>query len=285
MNLTSPATPASRRHDGARFPVRRQTFDFDTVHDLYVHAGNPLASYFWIVLQAKFPDGEQFFIDSVRALREHVTDAQLQKDVSAFIGQEAMHGHAHREVNAQLEQRFGIPMARIERRMKSLMAWIQTVHTPKQCLAATVGAEHLTAVVARFLLRHPDYLAGFGDPVIRRLVMWHALEEREHRTVAFDVYQQSGGGYFTRVAMLPWFAAMVLPSLTAEILRLMARDGSLKQLRNIGSGLASLFGRHGLVTGSLPALLDYFRPGFHPSDDDQTALELGWRRELGLIEP
>lgn len=282
MSTVTAERTASRRHEGARFPVRREMFDLSGVPDPYTYAGNPLASYFWMVLQAKFPDGEQFFIDSVRALRDQVTDEQLQKDISAFIGQEAMHGHAHRDVNKFIEKQFGIPMAGIERRMKSLMSWFQKAHTPKQCLAATAGAEHLTAVVARFLLRNPDYLAGFRDPAIRRLVMWHALEEREHRSVAFDVYEQAGGGYLTRAVMLPWFMAVLLPAATLEILRLMAGDGSFKDIRNLRTGLASLLGRSGLLAASLPAILDYFRPGFHPSDDDQTALETGWRRELGM---
>lgn len=281
-NPTAAPTTASRRHEGGRFPVRREKFDFPAVRDPYIYAGNPLASYFWIVLQAKFPDGEQFFIDSVRALREHVTDEQLQKDISAFIGQEAMHGQAHRAANKHFEQQFGIPMLRIEKRMKSLMTWFQKVHTPKQQLAATAGIEHFTAVAARFLLRNPDYLAGFRDPVIRRLVMWHALEEREHRSVAFDVYQQAAGDYLTRVLMMPWFIAVVLPMGIAAMAELMIKDGSWTNVRRIGTGLASLLGPRGLVTASLPALLDYFRPGFHPADDDQTALEQAWRRELGL---
>lgn len=282
MTSTTAEPAAARRHEGARFPVRREMFGLSDVRDPYVYAGNPLASYFWIVLQAKFPDGEQFFIDSVRALRDQVGDPQLQKDISAFIGQEAMHGNAHRDVNTSVERQFGIPMAGIERRMKTLMSWLQKVHTPKQCLAATTGAEHLTAVIARFLLQHPEYLAGFRNPVLRRLVMWHALEEREHRAVAFDVYQHAGGDYLTRAIMLPWFVAVVLPVASLEVLRLMARDGSFKDLRSLRTGMASLFGRRGLVTASFPAILEYFRPDFHPNDDDQSALEQGWRRELGF---
>lgn len=282
MSLMKAVPSSSRRHEGARFPVRRESFDLTVVSDPYIFADNPLGSYFWLVLQAKFPDGEQFFIDSVRALRDRVADEQLQKDISAFIGQEAMHGHAHRDANKAIERQFGIPMAGVEKRMKSLMVWFQKVHTPKQCLAATAGAEHLTAVISGFLLRNPDYLAGFRDPTIRRLVMWHALEEREHRSVAFDVYQQAGGDYFTRVVMLPWFVAVVLPATTAEIIRLMVRDGTIKDLRRLRSGLGSLFGRRGLVTGTLSTLFDYFRPGFHPGQDDLRALELGWRRELGF---
>lgn len=282
QNSATASNASSRRHQHAHFPVRKMDFDFSQT-PRYVYANNPLASYFWLVLQAKFPDGEQFFIDSVRALRDAVDDEDLQSDISAFIGQEAMHGRAHRLANEQLMQVHQIDVLSTQKRTKKLMQWFTRLHTPKQCLAATAGAEHLTATLARYLLRHPDYLAGFTDPTIRRLVMWHALEEREHRSVAFDVYLKSGGDYRTRVIMYVWFIAALAPFATFDIVRLMARDRSLFDLRVAAKGLRTLFGRGGLLSHSVPALKDYFRRDFHPTDDDQTPLEAGWRRELGLL--
>src|SRR5438270_640835 len=39
----------------------------------------------------------------------------------------------------------------------------------------------------------PRHFAADGDIVIRHLLMWHALEEAEHKAVAFDVYRAVGG--------------------------------------------------------------------------------------------
>ncbi|MGJ8671075.1 MAG: metal-dependent hydrolase, partial [Oceanococcus sp.] len=149
-------------------------------------------------------------------------------------------------------------------------------------LAATAGAEHLTASIARFLLQNPKYLEGFVDPTIRRLVMWHALEEREHRSVAFDVYSQAGGSYATRVAMYVWFLAYLAPFVSFDVMRLIVSDPKPFKVRDALKGFKAVFGAKGVLGGSVPALLEYFRPGFHPSDDDQTELENMWRRELGL---
>lgn len=272
---------SSRRHEDASFPVRKVDFDFNQTPK-YIYDDNALSSYFWLVLQAKFPDGEQFFIDSVRDLRDKVKDEALQADISAFIGQEAMHGRAHRLANQKLLEIHGIDLIKTEKRTARLMKLLNRVHSPKQRLAATAGAEHLTATVARFLLRNPGYLSGFQNETIRRLVMWHALEEREHRSVAFDVYQQAGGDYPTRVAMYVWFVAAMAPFVMVDIMKLMVQDGSVKDLPGFAKGLKSLFGKRGLLTGSIPDLLDYFRRDFHPSDDDQSTLEAGWRRELGM---
>lgn len=46
-------------------------------------------------LSSLFPYGETFFVDSVRAVRDQISDPHLKKDISAFIGQEAMHAKEH----------------------------------------------------------------------------------------------------------------------------------------------------------------------------------------------
>ena len=54
-------------------------------------------------LSALFPEGEQFFVNSTRAVRN---DPKLlilsitKKEISAFIGQEAMHSKEHLAFNA-----------------------------------------------------------------------------------------------------------------------------------------------------------------------------------------
>ena len=80
---------------GASFPVRRMNFDFDHVPEYWMH-GSAGLTHFMTALSALFPAGEKFFIDSVRAVRQHSAikdNAELQKEISAFIGQEAMHTH------------------------------------------------------------------------------------------------------------------------------------------------------------------------------------------------
>ncbi|MFX9416220.1 metal-dependent hydrolase, partial [Acinetobacter baumannii] len=44
-------------------------------------------THFMGTLSTLFPVGERFFVDSVRALREHTGDTVTQKDISGFIGQ------------------------------------------------------------------------------------------------------------------------------------------------------------------------------------------------------
>jgi predicted metal-dependent hydrolase len=52
-------------------------------------------------------------------------------------------------------------------------------------------------------MMEPD---GFGDdlPVFMQMIEWHFVEELEHRTVAFDVYDHVCGGYFYRLVIGAW---------------------------------------------------------------------------------
>ena len=277
----APTPSSSRPHArAASFPVRRPEFDFSGVRRFF-YDDNALGSAFWAVLQALFPDVERFFIKAVHDCRKGIDDLQLQTEVDAFMGQEAAHGRAHREVNEVAQRRHGVDLKTIERRAARFMALFNRIHTPMQRLAMTAGAEHFTATIARFLLRHPEYMAGFRDLDARRLVMWHAIEEREHRAVAFDVYRRAGGTYWMRAVMSLWMFAVLAPWVAFEVVRLTAALNGFGDRAELRRGYDSLLGRKGILMKIGPGMRDWFRRDFHPSDDDQSALEAEWRRELG----
>jgi predicted metal-dependent hydrolase len=283
VSEVKPSSTAARVNPYSRtasFPVRKPDFDFSQ-SPLLFYDDNVLASAFWGVLQAFFPDGERFFIKAVRDCRKLVDDPVLQREIDAFMGQEANHGRAHQKANETVQQRYGIDLESIERRMAKFMAVFNRTHSPLQRLAMTAGAEHFTSTVARYLLRHPEYMAGFRDPAIRKLVLWHVLEEREHRAVAFDLFQRAGGTYWTRAVMFPWFFVVLTPWLVYEIVRLTASLDGFEDRAALERGYASLLGRKGILMKIGPGLRDYFRRDFHPNDDDQSALEAEVRREFG----
>jgi len=86
---------------GASFPVRRMDFEFNQV-PRYWASGDAGITHFMTALSALFPEGEKFFVDSTRAVRQNpkLSDPVLQKEISAFIGQEAMHSKEHLAFNA-----------------------------------------------------------------------------------------------------------------------------------------------------------------------------------------
>lgn len=265
----------------ASFPVRRMNFSFSESQKFWF-ANDPFMSHFMNNLSSLFPYGEKFFVDSVRAVRDQVTEPQLKKDISAFIGQEAMHSKEHAAYNDYAAEH-GIDLERLELRIKVLLEWTTKITTKKQRLAATCALEHFTATMAEQLLQREDLTTQMNDPKLYQLWMWHAIEENEHKAVCYDVYQQVYGGYFTRTIMMAITTLMFFGVIGWFQLHLLRQDGQLFNWRSWGKGLKTLFGpRNGFLSKLLLPYLDYYRPGFHPLDHDSKELEKRWRQRLGF---
>ena len=265
----------------AHFPVRRMDFCFSQTPK-YWWSGEPFMSHFMNNLSSLFPYGEKFFVDSVRAVRPQVSDQQLQKDISAFIGQEAMHSKEHATYNDYAAEH-GIDLERLELRIKVLLEWVTRFSTRKMRVAVTCALEHFTATMAEQLLRREDINLQISDPRMYRLWMWHALEENEHKAVAYDVYQAIGGGYLLRTLTMFVTTLVFLGVIAAFQLHLLHKDRLLFNWRTWKAGLTTLFApRLGYVPGLIRPYLDYYRPGFHPSDHDTKALEQRWKDSLAF---
>ena len=263
----------------ANFPVRRMDFSFSETPK-YWWDGQPFMTHFMNNLSSLFPYGEKFFVDSVRAVRERIQDPQLQKDVSAFIGQEAMHSKEHAAYNEYADEH-GIDLETLELRIKVLLESISKVTTKKQQLAITCALEHFTASMAEQLLKRDDLSSQMKSDKMYKLWMWHAIEENEHKAVAYDVYQQVYGGYFTRTAVMLLTTVIFFSVIAGFQINLLRRDGQLFNWRSWKHGLGVLLHpRRGYFVALIRPWLDYFRPGFHPFDHDTKALETRWKETL-----
>ena len=112
-------------------------------------------------------------------------------------------------------------MDHLDRDVGNLLSLIQEYVPHRLQLAITVCLEHYTAIIAEYCLK-ADHMHRLADPEILKIWLWYALEENEHKTVAFDVYQQIGGHYlerslmmipttFTLAFMFLWFHGRLLP--------------------------------------------------------------------------
>ncbi len=260
-------------------PTRRNLrFKLDPSKALTWHQDGRNVSQFLNTLSLFFPVGERFFIDSVRHYRDVVQDPELKKAVTAFIGQEAMHGREHEEYNGFVNDA-GVPIEAQERLVDALLKRLQKSTPASFQLAGTVALEHLTAILADGLLSLPEIMEG-SDEGYRALWNWHALEETEHKAVAFDLYQDVDGGYwrrqrtfFTGTAYLIGFSAYF----TWQFLK---QDGVNRKPLTLAKGLWKMFGYRGVVSGAIPAWFQYLRPDFHPWQDDNTHLLDEWRATL-----
>ncbi len=231
------------------------------------------------------PVGERFFIDSVRHFRDQIKDQELQKAVTAFIGQEAMHGREHEELNNLLENT-NTPMKKQEEIVTRLLNFGQKILPPEHQLGVTIGLEHLTGLLANALLKTPESVEG-SDPNYVAMWNWHALEETEHKAVAYDVYLEVMDRSLKSYAIRSfWLAAATGVYFSLQYpfyIENVRREKALLDIGQWRSGLSFLWGKKGLKSQCIGDWLDWFRPGFHPWDHDNEHLLAKFDELLGAF--
>ncbi len=264
--------------DGVAMQPREYSFeDLEAIPKNWT-LDNPLITHFQNAFSIMIPPGERFFIDSVKAFEGRVDDEEGKALIAAFVRQEGLHGEAHDRFNASIA-RFGIDISRqqsyAERVFRRTRRWLPA----RIQLGITVFSEHLTAVGAHALLSSPE-AADELEPQMLSFWRWHAAEELEHKSVAFDLFTRVGGGYFTRMASVG-AAALFLALPMLRISRSLVREdpevpttAHRRQAREIGWRD---------VKEQAPLFLAYFRPGFHPWQIDDTEMLEDWYRNDTLV--
>ncbi|AXY56730.1 metal-dependent hydrolase [Acinetobacter chinensis] len=256
-------------------PIRRDIrFDLpaDRIADWHTSAGpifTALLNTFSIVL----PIGERFFIDAVRAHRDLVEDPELKKAVTAFIGQEAMHGREHEDYNRALFERNSIA-PQFESFVLDVFGLMKKHLPASYWLSATIALEHFTALLADSVLQIPELFEG-AEEHYANIWRWHAFEETEHKAVAYDVWNTAMGqgiyAYLLRsfglVAATVVFWGFVLPVFT----KIVMDEKKLTDLSAWRKAYRYTFGEVGALRKQLGNYIDYFRPNYHPWDHDNRA--------------
>jgi len=258
----------------------RMDFEFGDHIPKYWCYNDPFMTHFVGALSTFFPDGERFFIDSVRHYREVVKDDKVrQQEIAGFIGQEAHHSKEHEALNLMMEKR-GLPALSGAKAALTLLNWGRRKFPPRTQLAATVALEHFTAILAHRLLSNTDLINAMDDS-IKPVWMWHAIEETEHKAVAFDLYKDVRGNNYQEMVFTMIMASLLLAGTTTIYqVRFMANDGQLFNIKSWAFGLNKLFGRKGVITGLVPDYLDFFKRDFHPWDHQNSELVDYWRVRL-----
>jgi predicted metal-dependent hydrolase len=241
--------------------------------------GDLVMSHVVAVLSAMFPPGEDFFVRAVQRHADQVTDPELKQQVAGFIGQEVTHGREHRELNKRLQQ-MGYPTHRVSRMTKAGLLRNERLFPPKVQLAMTAALEHYTAALAETLLTDPRAQELLGDSEVRSMLLWHALEESEHKAVAFDVYRHVIGDEKFRIRMMRVTTLAFLDAVLGHTVASLLGDRAAYDPRRLGRSLAELRHSPFLSRAVIRRLRDYNRVGFHPDDNDATEILDRWRARL-----
>lgn len=284
----------SSTHPIAYPKTRRVRFRFGQPEPMRRHYLNDdiAFSHLIAILSAIFPPGEEFFIRSVRRYASQITEPGLKKRVAGFIGQEMTHGLQHRELNDQLADmgyavvrnaeaagRYG---AAVEEYLDSKYPDTRQLRLPRlAALSITATGEHFTAVLAERLLTKPQIQALMTDPEVRNLLNWHAFEELEHKSVAFDVYRTVGGPEWLRIATMRVTATLTVPAFILAVWASIAitdPEGRRQPLRVLKETAA--MARGPFFKDLYGARKPYLRQGFHPDEIDTNETLEHWRQAL-----
>jgi uncharacterized protein len=253
-----------------KITVRNLLFNTDAHSTRRSLAVDPIGVAFYAALSSAFPHGEAFFVRSVAQFSKQVP-AALKVEVEAFVRQEALHSREHVKFNDGVGEA-GMPIdALIKRSSKQLDAADQ--RGPINRLATTVALEHFTSVFAEKVLSDPRHLAHYdGDDLA--LWQWHAIEEIEHKAVAFDVFNHMTQGWSPLQRYLCRTGAM-LDAMARLAYAMWYGSGDILASQGLKSPgwrrrlIGFLFAKPGLLSAMTPELISFFMPNFHPNQIDE----------------
>lgn len=218
------------------------------------------------------PEGERFFIRSLKHYAPKLPNRALADEINGYAVQEAFHTREHEDYNRALVK-LGYDVEEME---KPVRRGFEHDTDPFVRLLVTCAIEHLTATLSSVTLRHPELLDD-AAPAYRRLWMWHALEELEHKAVALDVLKQATpklSGWKRYLARTMAMNATIVPFIliTLRNIKVFARGDGIKTGPLFWLRLAKLvLISPGYWRRCMPLVLKYYLPWFSPlnKDDDE----------------
>ncbi len=266
-----------------RILPRDIAFGRNASHPRWWNGGDPVATNFYNALSLSFPQGESYFVQSVRHYLDELPEP-LRSQVADFAQQEAYHSREHMAFNRQVTNA-GYEVRRIDELIREDIRRTKD-EPPEVHLAATAALEHFTAMIAHAFLKDARH---FKDcpPEAQRLWQWHSIEEIEHKGVAFDTFM-----YVTRdlSPLQRWlFRVAVMRQVTLDFWRERVRDlhilfeqDGIDTPRTWRRLAAYLFFKPGLLRQILLPYLAWFLPGFHPWNHDDRKLAAKVEQDLKL---
>ena len=282
----------SRTPNEVTIRPRHREFDIDAALATDWVGGSPFITACYNALSMTFPAGEKFFIDSVRHFADQITDPKLQQEIRGFCGQEGFHSREHRRYNDTLCHLRGYDLNQLEGHIVRRIAWVTRVFAPQRRLAATAGLEHITAIFAEQLLGGARWTADMPASM-RDLWRWHALEETEHKGVAFDVFKacsdnaddaaRNKSEHLRRRAFLISSLHLFVHMLHGAV-NMLQHDRQLWRWRTLRDAWRFLLGRNSLLRSIWPAYKEYFEADFHPWRHGDSRELLALSLALPLVE-
>ena len=256
--------------------VRRMGFPFDGV-PRYWFGNSAFRTHLVNGINFVFPAGERFFIRSVNHY-SNLVSKEMRERIRGFAGQEAMHQVEHLRFFATLEHQGYEIQSFIQWYERVAYDFMEQRFPPEVRLATTAALEHYTASMGEFALSSGLFDAAHDQ--IRDLLMWHAAEEIEHKSVAYDLLMEVDPRYRTRLKGFMIATGALMYFWAAGVRHLMQQEPEEVRRELSGEGMAWLAGE---VPQIILKAVDFLRPGFHPDDHDNYQLAADYLDRIGRL--
>jgi predicted metal-dependent hydrolase len=274
MCLAAMHTTTERTDAHVPIPVRDDMrFDFSDDVDSHWCRDNLEFNHIANAFMQALPYLEPYFINAIREAGERIEDPQLKDEIDAYIAQEARHAQEHRRFNKVLHRRYP-GLKQIEAEIKGRLEQSRKHDSLEFRMAYTAGYEAITFQNARFMLLKKDKWLSAVDESVFGMLIWHMVEEVEHKNVAFDAFQAIDGRYSMRLRGFRAAATMTVKDIYVMVKHMLEVDGlwpdprCKRRLRRVALSMAG---------DIVPGFWHYFMPNHHPSDCADPQLVERWR--------
>lgn len=261
-----------------RMTVRRIQFRFPHSLGGIWNPARPAFSHIVNSASLAMPFLEPYLIDTMRQARAKTTDPDLIAEIDLYIGQEAAHFRQHQQFNKRLADLGYKSVPQMEAVLKTDYQSFGRERSFAFNLAYAEGFEAMAITIGHMLIEDRIYLFGDGEPAVSSLVLWHFVEEIEHKCATYDVFKALDGRYAWRIYGLLYAMFHIMGRTRQGYRALLIEDGLWSNWRSrlaLYRLLLRIFGR------LTPRLLRVLMPGYDPRSVADPAWAVSWCRQYG----
>jgi predicted metal-dependent hydrolase len=221
---------------------------------------------------------EPFLIETMRQARAKITDPELIAEIDQYVGQEAAHFRQHQQFNKRLAELGYKSVPQMEAVLKADYQAFARDRSFAFNLAYAEGFEAMALTIGHMLIEDRAYLFGDGEPAVSSLILWHFVEEIEHKSATFDVFEALDGRYLWRIYGLLYAMIHIMGRARQGYRAMLIEDGLWSGWRSrlaLYRLLLRIFGR------LTPRLLRVLMPGYNPRSVPDPAWAVSWWKQYG----
>ncbi len=258
-----------------RMTVRRMRFPYPESLKAWWNPARPEFSHIVNAASLAMPYLEPYLIETMRQARAKIVDAQLLKDVDLYIGQESTHFRQHQQFNKRLADLGYRTVPAHEATVKADYEAFARSRSFTFNVAYAEGFEAMALTIGHMLVEDRAFLFRDGDAAVSSLVLWHFVEEIEHKCATYDVFKALDGRYVWRIYGLLYAMIHIMARTRQGYRAMLIEDGIWFTWRS-RLALYRLLVR--IFAKLTPRLMRILKPSYDPREVPDPPWVLAWWR-------